>query len=207
MIRPQARAGKQRRNLTTPTGRPLKVAATTLGLSGDGPRSRASADELLKLASGDDFARWEAQLATTGNCANPVRLRGRIDAIDRATGEKAAIYDTFSEPGGVLRGEVLGLRWDDIDVDSGTIQIRQQLQRVRGELFLAPVKTQAGQRGLPLLDVAEQALKLQAERQALCRIDMGSAWPETGLVFTARTGRAGRTAQLRPVLPAHLRRQ
>jgi integrase len=45
---------------------------------------------------------------------------------------------------GLRRGEVLGLRWDDIDSDGGTIQIHQQLQRVRGELFLAPVKTQAG---------------------------------------------------------------
>jgi len=90
---------------------------------------------------------------------------------------------------GLRRGEVLGLRWDDIDFDGGTIHIRQQLQRVRGELFLAPVKTQAGKRGLPLLDTAAQALKLQAERQALYRIDMGSAWPETGLVFTTRTGR------------------
>ena len=90
---------------------------------------------------------------------------------------------------GLRRGEVLGLRWDDIDFDGGAIQIHQQLQRVRGELFLAPVKTQAGQRGLPLLDAAAQALKLQAERQAAYRVDMGSAWPETGLVFTTRTGR------------------
>ena len=90
---------------------------------------------------------------------------------------------------GLRRGEVLGLRWDDIDFDGGTIHIRQQLQRVRGELFLAPVKTQAGKRDLPLLDAAAQALKLQAEHQALYRIDMGSAWPESGLVFTTRTGR------------------
>jgi hypothetical protein len=81
----------------------MTVPATTLSLTGNGPQSRASTDELLTLASGDDFARWERQLASTGNCANPVRLRGRIDAIDRATGEKATIYDTASEPGGVLR--------------------------------------------------------------------------------------------------------
>ena len=81
----------------------MTVPADTYGLTGDGPQSRASTDELLTLASSDDFARWERQLATTGNCASPVRLRGRIDAIDRGTGEKAAIYDTASEPGGVLR--------------------------------------------------------------------------------------------------------
>ena len=81
----------------------MTVPAATFSLTGDGPAARASADELLNLASGDDFARWEAQVAATGNCANPVRLRGRIDAIDRATGEIAPIYDTASEPGGVLR--------------------------------------------------------------------------------------------------------
>ena len=81
----------------------MTVPATTLSLTSDGPHSRASAGELLNFASGDDLARWERQLATIGNCANPVRLRGRIDVIDRATGEKATIYDTASEPGGVLQ--------------------------------------------------------------------------------------------------------
>ena len=90
---------------------------------------------------------------------------------------------------GLRRGEALGLRWEDIDLDGGTIRIRQQLQRIRGELFLAPVKTHAGKRDLPLLDVVRQALDDQAGRQAAYRVDMGRAWPETGLVFTTRTGR------------------
>jgi integrase len=108
---------------------------------------------------------------------------------------------------GLRRGEVLGLRWEDIDFDGGTIHIHQQLQRVRGELFLAPVKTQAGRRGLPLLDVAAEALKLQTERQAAYRIDMGSAWPENRARVHHSHRAAHRTAQLRPLLPAHLRRQ
>jgi hypothetical protein len=81
----------------------MTIPAGTFSLTGEGPQSRASADELLNLASSDDFVRWEQQLAGTGNCASPVRLRGRIDAIDRATGEIATIYDTTNEPGGVLR--------------------------------------------------------------------------------------------------------
>lgn len=90
---------------------------------------------------------------------------------------------------GLRRGEVLGLGWDDIDFDAGIIHVRQQIQRVRGELQLGPVKTHAGQRTLPLLDLARHALSAQATRQAGYRLDMGRAWPDTGLIFTTRTGR------------------
>jgi hypothetical protein len=43
------------------------------------------------------------QLERTGGCHHPVRLRGRIDALDRVTGELRPVYDTTTaEPGGVL---------------------------------------------------------------------------------------------------------
>jgi integrase len=90
---------------------------------------------------------------------------------------------------GLRRGEVLGLRWADIDFDAGVIHVRQQLQRVRGELRLGPVKTHAGQRNLPLLSLARQALEAQIGLQARYRLDMGPAWPSTDFVFTSRTGR------------------
>ncbi len=90
---------------------------------------------------------------------------------------------------GLRRGEALGLQWADIDFGAGTIQIRQQLQRIRGQLLLGPVKTRAGKRDMPLLDLACDALAGQAALQAIHRADMGSAWPGTDLVFTTRTGR------------------
>ena len=62
----------------------------------------ASAGALLELASRPDFRRWEAQLEASGHCARPIRLAGRIDAIDRATGQARPMYDTAAEPGGVL---------------------------------------------------------------------------------------------------------
>ena len=51
---------------------------------------------------------------------------------------------------GLRRGEALGLQWADIDLDRSTLHVRQQLQRVRGELSLGPVKTHAGNRESPL---------------------------------------------------------
>ena len=90
---------------------------------------------------------------------------------------------------GLRRGETLGLRWTDIDFEAGTIQIRQQLQRIQGQLIRGPVKTRAGQRDMPLLDLACEALEGRAAQQAAHRADMGSAWPDIDLVFTTRTGR------------------
>ncbi|XVQ85390.1 tyrosine-type recombinase/integrase [Microbispora siamensis] len=44
---------------------------------------------------------------------------------------------------GLRRGEALGLRWDDVDLDNGVLCVRQALQRRKGEgLKLVPLKTQ-----------------------------------------------------------------
>lgn len=99
---------------------------------------------------------------------------------------------------GLRRGEALGLRWDDIDLDAGEIQIRQQLQRASGELYVGPVKTRAGRRDLPLLPLVREALRVQAERQQADRELLGDEWQDTGLVITTRSGR--------PVEPRNLSR-
>ena len=46
-----------------------------------------------------------------------------------------------------------------------------------------------GRRKLPLLKLAREALEAQVGTQARYRAEMGSAWPQTDLVFTTRTGR------------------
>jgi len=87
------------------------------------------------------------------------------------------------------RGEVLGLRWQDIDFDRQVIRIRQQVHRAAGELHIGPVKTRAGKRDLPLIGLARVALTDRLEVQEADRLKLGSAWVDTGLVFTTRTGR------------------
>ena len=49
-----------------------------------------------------DFRDWERQLSSANACSHPIRLRGRITAIDLATGESATAYTTDTEPGRVL---------------------------------------------------------------------------------------------------------
>jgi len=59
---------------------------------------------------------------------------------------------------GLRRSELLGLAWGDVDFGAERLRIRQQLQRYEGTMHLRPVKTNAGQRDLPLLAPARQAL-------------------------------------------------
>lgn len=90
---------------------------------------------------------------------------------------------------GMRRGEVLGLRWQDVDFQVDELRIRQQLQRIQGELHLGPVKTRAGRRDLPLLGLTKDALRIRQTQQAADRARLSDAWADTGLVFTTRTGR------------------
>ena len=57
----------------------------------------------MTALAADDFAAWEQEASpVAGGCSHPVRLRGRTRAVDRATGESATVYDTATEPYGVL---------------------------------------------------------------------------------------------------------
>ncbi|MGW4662256.1 replication initiator [Streptosporangium sandarakinum] len=49
------------------------------------------------------YTRWAAQVRATNGCRQPIHLRGRVDHIDRATGELLHRYTTRTEPDGVLR--------------------------------------------------------------------------------------------------------
>jgi integrase len=94
---------------------------------------------------------------------------------------------------GLRRGEVLGLRWCDVDFKYGVLRIEQQLQRVAGELRQSDLKTEAGRRDEPLVSAAAEVLREQRVKQLAARAAAGERWQGPGndleLVFTTRTGR------------------
>ena len=75
---------------------------------------------------------------------------------------------------GLRQGEALGLWWDDIDLDTGLLQIRRawQRQRGRGLVFTEP-KTARGKRTIPLPVPLADALRQHRDRQAKERITAG----------------------------------
>jgi replication initiator protein RepSA len=52
--------------------------------------------------AGPGYDRWAEQVAATAYCFHPVRLRGRVDQLDRATEERRTIYATDREPDAAL---------------------------------------------------------------------------------------------------------
>lgn len=99
---------------------------------------------------------------------------------------------------GLRLGEATGIRWDDVDLETGEIEIRQQLQAIGKRLELQPLKTEKSRRALALPDVCVNALREHRKRQLEERLKAGKRWVETGLVFTTyRTCKPGKGERLK----------
>ncbi len=122
----------------------------------------------------------------------PVREpRGGISdrpEVRQASGDRLEALYVLAVHTGLRQGELLGLKWDDIDLEAGTLQVRRTLTAAKGGPRLAAPKTKGSRRRVSLTEVAAQALKGYLERQ-LAEIDRaGSLWQENGLVFASETG-------------------
>jgi integrase len=91
---------------------------------------------------------------------------------------------------GMRQGELLALRWSDIDFDQGIVFVRRTVARItgRGHVESEP-KTKSSRRRIVLPAVTLQALKEHQQRQEQARSKLGDRWHEQGLVFAGRYGR------------------
>ena len=78
---------------------------------------------------------------------------------------------------GLRRGELLGLKWADVDLDRGVLKIQRAISRQNGKVVEAPLKTKNAYRTLPLSADAISVLKMQK-----CKVG-NSEW-----VFPSPTG-------------------
>lgn len=65
---------------------------------------------------------------------------------------------------GLRRGELLGLKWEDIDLEGGTIQVRRQIARIDGEVVEAPLKTKNSYRSVSIRQDAVELLREQRRK-------------------------------------------
>ena len=65
---------------------------------------------------------------------------------------------------GLRRGELLGLKWEDIDLEHGDLRVRRQIARINGKVVEAPLKTKNAYRTLPLAEDTISILKEQKKK-------------------------------------------
>ena len=65
---------------------------------------------------------------------------------------------------GLRRGELLGLKWEDIDLERGDLRVRRQVSRINGEVVEAPLKTKNAYRTLPLAEDTVSVLREQRRK-------------------------------------------
>jgi integrase len=90
---------------------------------------------------------------------------------------------------GLRQGEALGLLWDAIDLDAGTLTVRRALQRQKGKgLVLVEPKSTAGRRTVALPGPLRDALRVHRAWQLQQRMAAGTLWEDRGFVFAQPNG-------------------
>lgn len=94
---------------------------------------------------------------------------------------------------GMRRGELMGLKWQDIDLVKGTLQVRRVLSRVPSKLpgkgyVEAEPKTQKSRRSIVIASFALEALKQHRTRQLEAKLKAGAAWEDHDYVFCTSVG-------------------
>ncbi len=163
------------------------------------PRTAGHVRAVLRASLND--AQREGLLArNVAALADPPRVAREAPKV-LIPSEAWAVIDAMPEPGlqrlvsvavntGLRQGELLGLRWADVDWQAGELHVTQALQRVAGEYRLVEVKSASSRRTVPLTADAVAVLEDQRRWQVEARLAAGGRWREyiPGLVFTTDRG-------------------
>jgi integrase len=120
------------------------------------------------------------------------KRRGAPDSA-QPKGSKATPSETADPPAndrqGLRKGELLGQRWEDLDLAGGTASIRRTLQRTNsGGLTALPTKTQNSERRIALPTPCLRSVEQHRDHQREEREAAGTDWKNSGYVFTRPDG-------------------
>ena len=131
--------------------------------------------------------------------AAPARDKSKLDdalgldeanqLLKAAAGARLEALVTVALAVGLRKGEALGLRWVDVDLDRATLSVTGTLKRRKGAgLVRDTPKTERAHRTIPLPTVCVYALRAHRRRQTAERLAAGTSWQDSGHVFTTPIG-------------------
>ncbi len=111
-----------------------------------------------------------------------------LQAVSESEDRLEALY-ILAVHCGLRQGEMFGLKWEDVDLDARTLQVRRTLARVEdGQPVFTTPKTTKSRRQVRLTTGAMFALKVHRKQQLEQQMEYAGIWEDHGLVFTSEIG-------------------
>jgi integrase len=141
-----------------------------------------------------DAVKWGRLVRNPAEAADPPKAAGRPESITWTADQLRSFLEgtrgsrywaayLLLATTGLRRGEALGLRWSDLDLDAGRASIRQTVIAIRHTVMIGTPKTAKGRRTVTLDSGTVTALREHRRRQAAERLLMGAGWTDNDLVF------------------------
>src|SRR5215218_1433311 len=108
--------------------------------------------------------------------------------LEAASGDRLEALYVLAIHTGMREGELLGLKWEDVDLELGVLRLRNALVSEGGKTALGDVKTPKSRRSVRLTRAAADALRGHLEHQLREMERMGSLYRPGGLVFATESG-------------------
>ena len=120
--------------------------------------------------------------------------------LEAARGSRLEALYVLAVTTGMRQGELLALRWQDVDIENGTVSVRRTLTRNGGSVEMGEPKTKKSRRSISLTRRAIDVLQSHLERQLHeMGVLLGDRYEDQGLLFTTSTGG--------PINPSNLRQK
>lgn len=117
--------------------------------------------------------------------------------LSGASGDRLEALYVLAVTTGARQGELLALKWEDLDLERKTLRIRRTLTRSKGTMTLGEPKTKKSRRTVPLTARAVTALKIHRKLQLEERMRLADLYKDRGLVFANEVGNITNPSNLR----------
>ena len=108
--------------------------------------------------------------------------------LEAARGNRLEALYVLAVHTGMRRGELLGIKWGDVDLENATVRVRRTLTRNGTGYVLGEPKTKKSRRTVRITPQAVEALKSHRVKQSQEMLTSGSLYQEQGLVFPGTGG-------------------
>ena len=123
----------------------------------------------------------------------PLNMQQIHQLLATARGHRLEVLFILALATGMRRGELLALKWGDLDLQQGTLQVKRILTRIPSKLpgkgfEESEPKTDKGRRSIVLPSFAVEALQQHRLRQLEAKLKAGPAWQDHDYVFCTSIG-------------------